>query len=173
MRRIGVTRIASASRWWWQAAVVVVLLGLAGPAFASNPLYPRVQDWMWQIQNRDTRIRWVMLGHSMSPAPGELERYTEADRQRAAAIVDAYDQSAPPTPPVVPPTPPVVPPTPPLVPPTPPIVPGTQRYVGALVVTATAAPNASGEPGYVLTVADGSTLWLPADTFEVVFRPLE
>ena len=98
----------------------------------------------------------------MSPAPGELERYTEADRQRAAAIVDAYNQGAPPTPPVVPPTPPVVPPTPP----------STQRYVGALVVTASPAPNASGQPGYVLTVADGSTLWLPADTFEVVFRPL-
>src|SRR5262245_18935000 len=171
MRWIGVTRIASASRWWWQAALVVVLLGLAGPAFASNPLYPRVQDWLWASQSRDTQIRWVMLGHSMSPAPGELERYTEADRERAAAIVDAYDQGvAPPTPPVVPPTPPVVPPTPPVVPP---ITPSTQRYVGALVVTASPAPNASGELGYVLTVADASTLWLPADTFEIVFRPLE
>jgi hypothetical protein len=107
----------------------------------------------------------------MSPAPGELERYTEADRERAAAIVDAYNRSVtPPTPPVVPPTPPVVPPIPPVVPPAPPV---TQRYVGALVVTASQAPNASGEPGYVLTVADGSSFWLPADTFEVVFRPLE
>src|SRR5262245_10431164 len=167
MRWIGVTRIASASRWWWQAALVVVLLGLAGPAFASNPLYPRVPDWLWATQDRDTQIRWVMLGHSMSPAPGELERYTEADRERAAAIVDAYNQG------VTPPTPPVVPPTPPVVPPTPPIVPGTQRYVGALVVTASPAPNASGEPGYVLTVVDGSTLWLPTDTFEVIFRSLE
>ena len=168
MRRIGVTRIASASRWWWQAAVFVVLLGLAGPAYAANPLYPLVQDWLWASQTRDTHIRWVMLGHAMSPAPGELERYSEADRQRAAAIVDAYDQS------VVPPTPPTTPPTPPTTPPTPPTTPpSAQRYVGALVVTAAPAPNASGELGYVLTVADGSMLWLPADTFELVFRPLE
>ena len=163
MRWIGVTRIASASRWWWGrprwslscsassgrrsrrtrsippcktgCGIARAARRASAGSCSGTPCRPRLARWIGTPRRIASARR-----PSWTRTTRLTGRYDAADDATDDATYDATHDTARRRP---------------------------GHYIGALVVTATPAPNASGQVGYVLTAAGGITLWLPADTFEL------
>ena len=69
-----------------------------------------VPEWMWERVDRQTQIRWLALGHTQSPAPGELASISPERWKWAEFQVDAYNAHVPEPPPSPPPVVDVPPP---------------------------------------------------------------